>query len=79
MVDVANQDEPPLRRLLSAPGASGPAELVGGDVPSISRALLLLTTTVEKITFETANNPPPAGSAAYLLWRGPEVGYAIDG
>ncbi|WBM80672.1 hypothetical protein KIV56_04545 [Cryobacterium breve] len=79
MVDVANQDGPLLRRLLSTPGARGPTELVCGDVQSISRALLLLTTTAEKITFDTANKPPPAGSAAYVLWRGPEVGYAIDG
>ncbi|TFD09059.1 MULTISPECIES: hypothetical protein [unclassified Cryobacterium] len=79
MVDVENQDESPLRRLPSTPGASGPAELVGGDVQSISRALLLLTTTAEKITVETANNAPPAGSAAHLLWRGSEAGHAIDG
>ncbi|WP_136710129.1 hypothetical protein [Agromyces sp. H66] len=67
------------RRLLATPGAHGPAELVDSDVQSISRAVLLLVTTAEKITFETANNPPPTGSPAHDLWRGSEGGYAIDG
>jgi hypothetical protein len=79
VVDAGNQDDGPLKRLMSTPGVNGPAELEGGDIQSISRALLLLTTTTEKITFETADNPPPVESDAYRLWRGSEVGHAIDG
>jgi hypothetical protein len=78
--DQANQhDDRPGRHLLPTPGAQGPAELAGSDVQSLSRAMLLLATTADKVTFETANNPPPSGSPAYDLWRGPETGYAIDG
>ncbi|MGX5695720.1 hypothetical protein ACWKWP_05925 [Agromyces soli] len=80
MADPKNQhDALENRRLLPTPGAHGPAELVDSDVQSISRAVLLLVTTTEKITFETANNPPPTGSPANALWRGSEGGYAIDG
>lgn len=58
------------------PGAHGPHELLSGDVQAVSRALLLLVSTFERITFETASAPPPRESEAYRLWQGaaPEHG-----
>lgn len=61
------------------PGTSGPRDLSKNDVTRVSQALLLLISVVERLTAETADNPPPRGSNAYRLWNGPESGYAIDG
>jgi len=78
-----NQDDPRNDgrgwRLLPIPGTEGPLELGGDDVQAISRALLLLAVTAEKINFATAADPPPIGSGAATLYRGPEAGYALEG
>lgn len=66
-------------RLQSIPGYHGPPELAGDDILRVTRALLLLTTASEKITFETADSPPPRESAAHRLYSDAEVRYAIDG
>lgn len=80
MDDTNTQGEGPSRRhFMPLPGTLGPAELQAVDVQNISRAMLILITTSDKITFETANNPPPAGSSAHDLYRGSECGHAIDG
>jgi hypothetical protein len=64
--------------LQSVPGYNGPAELAVDDVQRVSRALLLLTTAAEKITFETASVAPPTQSVAHRLF-GAEEKHAIDG
>ena len=61
------------------PGTRGPVELSGDDVRGITQSILLLVGTADKITLETAHNPPPVGSGAHSLYSGPEAGYAIDG
>ena len=64
---------------MAQPDVQGPDELADDDIQRISRALLLLTTTAEKINSATADTPPPSGSSARDLYDGSEVGYAIDG
>jgi hypothetical protein len=65
--------------LLRFEGVHGPDELVADDVRRVSSALLMLVTAAEKITFATADSPPPSDSAAYRLYRGAESKYAIEG
>lgn len=74
-------DEPTnaARQLLPIPGTSGPAEFTKSDAHSASGALLQLAVALDKITFETADNPPPEGSAGLTLFNHAERGYAIDG
>lgn len=60
------------------PGAQGPRKLSRDDVQRISRALLLMVSTFERITFETAESPPSEGSDAHRLWRGSSPEYAVE-
>lgn len=61
------------------PGELGPDELKGGDIQRVSRALILMAGTAEKITFAAAKDAPPNGSGAHSLYRGTESGYAVEG
>jgi hypothetical protein len=49
------------------------------DVQRTSQTLLLIVPAFERIIFETAASPPPAGSDAFRLWRGRSPEHAYDG